>query len=96
MLVPLVQQYLSYSGTDVNTTAIRLIALQPLPEKMWLKLDGKVSVDWENDQAVPANVELQFGKNINRKLALYTDGLVGIGGDRSYDWGVGIGLRFKY
>ena len=32
---------------------------------MWLKLDAKVPIDWENDQAVPANAELQFGKNIN-------------------------------
>jgi len=24
------------------------------------------------------------------------DGLAGIGGDRTFDWGVGTGLRFKY
>ena len=96
ILIPLVQQFLSYSGEDVNTTAFRLIALKPLPEQMWIKLDAKVSIDWENDQAVPANAELQLGKNINRNLALYVDGLVGIGCDRPYDWGVGTGLRFKY
>ena len=90
------QQFLSYSGEDVNTTAFRLIALKPLPEKMWIKLDAKVSVDWEYDQAVPANVEIQLGKNINKNIALYLDGLVGLGGDRPYDWGVGTGLRFKY
>ena len=95
-LIPLVQQFLSYSGEDVNTTAFRLIALKPLPEKMWIKLDAKVSVDWEYDQAVPANVEIQLGKNINKNIALYLDGLVGFGGNRPYDWGVGTGLRFKY
>jgi hypothetical protein len=95
-LIPLVQQFLSYSGKDVNKTAFRLIALKPLSEQKWFKLDAKVPVDWENDEAVPANLELQLGKNINRTLALYVDGLVGIGNDRPYDWGVGTGLRFKY
>ena len=96
MLIPLVQQFLSYSGEDVNTTAFRLIAIKSLPAQTWLKLDAKVPIEWENDQAVPANAELQFGKNINQLLALYVDGLVGIGGDKPYDWGVGTGLRFKY
>ena len=96
MLIPLVQQYWSYSGEDINTTAFRLIALQPLPKQTWLKLDAKVPIDWENDNAVPANAELQFGKNINELVALYVDGLVGIGSDRTFDWGVGTGLRFKY
>ena len=96
MLIPLVQQFWSYSGEDINTTAFRLIALQPLPNQTWLKLDAKVPVDWENDNAVPANAELQIGKNINELVALYIDGLVGIGGDRTFDWGVGTGLRFKY
>ncbi|SCY45700.1 hypothetical protein [Desulfoluna spongiiphila] len=96
MLIPLVQQYLSYSGEDVNTTAFRVITLKPLPKQMWIKLDAKVPVDWENDEAIPANAELQLGKHINKNIALYLDGLVGIGGDKPYDWGVGTGLRFKY
>lgn len=96
MLIPLVQQYWSYSGEDVNTTAFRLIALQPLPKQMWLKLDAKAPVDWENDEAVPASAELQFGKNIDKLISLYVDGLVGIGDDKIFDWGVGTGLRFKY
>lgn len=97
-MIPLVQQFLSYSGEEVNTTAFRLIALKTLPEHMWIKLDAKVSIHREYGQAVPANaeLELQLGKNINRNLALYVDGLVGIGGDRPYYWGVGTGLRFKY
>lgn len=96
MLIPLVQQFWSYSGEDINTTAFRLIAMQPLPNQTWLKLDAKVPIDWENDKNVPANAELQFGKNISELLALYIDGLVGIGKDRTFDWGVGTGLRFKY
>ena len=86
----------SYSGEDINTTAFRLIALQPLPKQTWLKLDAKVPIDWENENAVPVTAELQFGKNINKLVALYIDGLVGIGGDKTFDWGLGTGLRFKY
>jgi hypothetical protein len=96
MLIPLVQQFISYDGNDVNTTAFRLIGLQPLSAGKWLKLDAKIPIDWENDNNIPADVELQFGKNLNEKLALYVEALAGLGSDRIYDWGVGAGLRFKF
>ena len=95
-LIPLVQQFLSYHGNDVNTTAFRLIALQPLPAGMWVKLDSKVPIEWENGEAVPVTSELQLGKNFNKNVALYADGLIGLGDDKPFDWGVGLGLRFKY
>lgn len=95
-LIPLVQQFWNYSGQDVNTTAFRLIAMQPMPRQMWLLLDAKISVDWENDNDIPASAELQLGKSISKNIALYAEGLVGIGSDSAYDWGTGIGLRFKY
>jgi len=34
--------------------------------------------------------------NVNRTVALYVDGIVGVGGDKLFDWGVGVGLRIKY
>ena len=95
-LIPLVQQFWSYNGNDVNTTAFRLIGMQPLPKQMWLKLDARVTIEWENDRAVPITAELQLGKNIHKNLGIYVDGLAGIGGDSPYDWGVGTGLRFIY
>jgi len=95
-LIPLVQHYLSYDGDDVNQTAFRLIGMQRLPQQMWLKLDAKVPVDWENDEAIPASAELQWGKMFNAKFGAYLDGLVGVGGDRSYDYGVGIGVRTMF
>ena len=96
MWIPLVQHFIDYRGEDVSTTAFRLIAMKPLPKQMWLKLDAKVPIDWEHGQAVPATAELQLGKNINKSVGLYFDGLVGIGTDRPYDWGVGTGVRFNY
>jgi len=95
-LIPLLQQFFSYSGTDVSTTGIRLIAIKPLQKKMWLKLDFIIPIEWENDGAIPANAELQLGKNFSKKVALYVDGLIGIGSDRPYDWGIGTALRITY
>ena len=95
-LIPLVQHFVSYSGdTDVNQTAVRLIALQPFGEGYWAKLDAKVPYDWENERW-PASAEIQVGYNFGPSWAVYADDLVGIGSDRPYDAGVGFGLRFKF
>ncbi len=94
-LIPLLQHYQSYSGEDISQTAVRLIGIKPLAGQSWLKLDAKVPYDWENDK-VPASVELQLGKSISRSFGAYIDGMAGLGSDRTYDWGVGVGLRFNY
>lgn len=95
-LIPLVQHFTSYNGsTDVNQTAMRLIALQPFAEGYWAKADLKLPYDWEGE-AWPVSAELQIGKNISSSLAIYGDFLVGIGGDRSFEKGVGLGIRFNY
>ena len=96
VLVPLLQHFVEYSGPDVNTTAFRLIAIQSLPNKFWGKLDAKIPVDWEHDNAIPATVEVQLGKMFAPWFGTYVDGLFGIGGDKPYDWGVGVGVRFNY
>ena len=96
-LIPLVQHYTEYSGPDVNTTSFRLILLQSFPDHdMWFKLDNKVPVDWENDNEIPASIELQLGKMYSPGFGTYVDGLIGVGGDRDYDWGVGAGIRYNY
>jgi hypothetical protein len=95
VLVPLVQHFVEYDGPAVNSTAFRLIAIQSLANDSWGKLDTKVPVDWEND-TVSATVEAQLGKTFSESFGTYVDGLVGIGGDRPYDWGVGVGARFNY
>jgi len=96
ILVPLVQHFVEYDGPDVNQTAFRLIAIQSLPNKFWGKLDAKIPVDWEHDNAIPASAEVQIGKTFTPGFAAYVDGLFGIGADRPYDWGVGLGVRFNY
>jgi len=96
-LIPLVQHFMSYDGNDVNQTAFRLIGMHALPQhKMWLKLDAKVPVDWQHDEEIPASAEVQWGKMFNAKFGAYLDGLVGVGGDRSYDYGIGLGVRTMF
>ncbi len=95
MIIPLLQHFYGFSGEDWNVTAARMIALKPLPNAWWLKLDVKLPYNWEAE-TVPAEAEIQIGKNVSDKLALYIDGLVGIGDDRTYDWGSGLGIRFKF
>ena len=92
-LIPLVQHYVSYDGDDVNQTAFRLIGMRKLPQQMWLKLDAKVPVDWQHEEEIPASVELQWGKMFSAKWGAFLDGLAGVGTDRSYDYGVGVGVR---
>ena len=96
VLVPIVQHFVDIDGPDVNTTSFRMIAIQSLPNKYWGKLDAKVPVEWENDNEIPATFEVQLGKMFSPFFGTYVDGLVGIGGHKPYDWGVGVGARFNY
>jgi hypothetical protein len=96
VLVPLLQHFFSYDGPDVKMTAARLIAIQSLANNYWGKLDLIIPVDWENDKAIPATGEVQLGKMFSSSFGVYADGMFGIGTDRPYDWGVGVGVRFNY
>ena len=96
VVVPLVHHFLSYDGPDVNTTAFRLIGIQSLANNHRGKLDVKLLVEWDNDNALPATAEVQLGKMFSPSFGVYTDGLLGIGGDRPYDWGIRVGVCFNY
>jgi hypothetical protein len=95
VLVPLMQHFVDYSGPEVSLTSVRLIAIQSLPRNLWGKLDARIPFDWEND-AIPATAEVQLGRMFTPAFGSYVDGLVGLGRDRPYDWGVGLGVRFNY
>jgi len=94
-LIPLLQHFAEYSGTDVSLTAARLIALKTLSNGKWFKSDLKVPYDW-NSETWPASVEFQLGKNYSPKFGAYIDVQAGLGGDKSYDSAVGVGIRFVY
>jgi hypothetical protein len=96
VLVPLIQHFISYDGPSVNDTSLRLIAIQTLPNDFWGTLDLKVPIQWDNDRAIPATAEVQLGKMFKPSFGVYADSLIGIGGDKPYEWGLGLGLRFNY
>ena len=96
VLVPIVQHFVEYDGPDVNTSSFRLIAIQSFENNVWGKLDAKAPVDWENDNEIASSFEVQLGKMFSPGFGTYVDGLFGVGGDKPYDWGVGVGVRFNY
>ncbi len=95
-IIPLIQHFESYNGEPYSLTAARVIAMQALSQGWWLKLDGVLPVDWENDREVPATVEVQLGKALSRNVSLFGNAHAGIGSDRPYDFGFGFGLRLSY
>jgi hypothetical protein len=95
-IIPLAQHFVSYNGNGVNTTSFRLIGIKGLEHNMWVKADAKMPIDWENDNAIPASFEFQIGKTLSPGFGVFAEALIGIGGDRSYDQGFGLGLRFNY
>ncbi|MEH6592807.1 MAG: hypothetical protein V7746_21245, partial [Halioglobus sp.] len=95
-LIPLLQHELDFDGEDVNVTSFRLLALQTLPNDTWFKLDAILAVDWENDRETPSFAELQYGHQFTPTFGVYAEGMVGIGGYKPYDWGLGMGIRFVY
>ena len=95
VLIPLIQHFAEYNGPDVSLTAARLIALKTLSNGKWFKSDLKVPYDW-NSETWPASVEFQLGKNYSPKFGAYIDVQAGLGGDKSYDSAVGVGIRFVY
>ena len=96
VLVPIVQHFVEIDGPEVNTTSFRLIAIQSYENNLWGKLDAKVPVDWENDNEIAASVEVQLGKMYSPAFGTYVDALFGIGSDKPYDWGIGVGARLNY
>jgi hypothetical protein len=95
-IIPLLQHETEISGEDVNNTSFRLLALQTLPRNTWLKLDAIVAVNWENDRQTPSFAELQYGHQFTPAFGVYAEAMVGIGADKPYEWGFGVGFRFLY
>lgn len=93
--IPLVQHFESYESGAVSQTALRLIVLQPLPDGVWVKLDGKLPFDWENHER-PANLEFEAGKVVWKNVGLYAKLLTGVGGDRPFDWGTTAAVRVNF
>ena len=84
----------TYSKGDISNFIINTSAL--VAEELLGKLDAEIPVDWDDDEAILSTVELQMGKMFSPSFGSYVEALVGIGDDRPYDWGAGVGVRFNY
>lgn len=80
---------------ETHPTAARLIGLWKFTAGYWGKLDAKLPYDW-NEEEASAEVEVQLGRMFTPQFGLYLEGLAGIGNDRGYNWGAGLGIRFIY
>jgi len=95
VLTPMLQHFAEYSGEDQDITAARLVGIWKLSANSWSKLETRISYDWDKDR-VPATAEIQFGHMLTPKFGIYLDASSGVGKDRVYNWGAGLGLRFDY
>ncbi len=101
LLITLVQYFHSYDEDryapgKVRLTGPRLIWIHTLPGRSWLKIDNKFSIDHENGDHSSNLVEIQLGKMLTPTFGIYLDYLNNTGGQKIYDDGIGIGLRFMY
>ena len=95
-VIPLLQHEAQYDGEEVSVSSFRLLAVQELPNRTWLKLDAMASIDWENDEETPASAEIQYGHQFTPAFGIYAEAMAGLGCYKPYDWGIGAGLRFNY
>ncbi len=100
MLGPLVQYFKSFDeepGRDVESTALRFIALQQLASiKGWVKPDFKFMTEHENDDKSTTTFEVQVGKMLKSTVGVYFEGLFALGGQKPHDDGFGIAGRFLF
>jgi hypothetical protein len=96
VLIPLVQHFEDVGGgPNVQETAFRVIALQPLDDGYWLKGDLRVPRNWENN-TWPAFVEAELGKMVSERIGVFVQTQAGIGGDRPFDWGGSLATRVLF
>jgi len=99
-VVALVQYFHSYDEDKgvpkVRRTGPILLYIRKFPEiRGWLKLDFKGMIDHENDEEFSSTFEIQLGHMLTPRLGIYGEFLTEIDSD-AYDWGLGIGVRYKY
>lgn len=94
-IIPLMQHFESYDNGSVSQTAFRLIGLKPLPNRFWAKLDAKIVRDWE-DKKWPVDSEFELGRMLTSNIGVFAQALIGVGGDRPYDWGTAGAVRVNF
>ena len=73
-----------------------MIYIRKLPDiRGWAKADFKGVIDHEKDEEFSSTVELQLGHMLTPAIGVYGEYATEIDSD-SYDWFLGLALRFIY
>ena len=100
-LITLVQYFHSVSEDDnaekVRITGPRLIWIHKIPSiRGWLKVDEKFAIDHEDDNHTSNIIEIQLGRMFTPSIGGYVEYLNNNAGVRTYDDGLGVGLRITF
>jgi hypothetical protein len=82
---------------DRNELSYRQIVLwQPMkPYMSWLLLDPELIIDFEDDNDETLTIGVEYGKMINKTMAVFIKPTVGVG-DSDLDWAIKIGFRHMF
>jgi len=98
VLFPYAQQFVDIAGeNDVNITLLRMALLKRLPNRFYSFFEPSYYIDWERDGRTGATFELELGRVMTNKLAIWARPGVGTGSNRLpyvYDWNVEVGFRY--
>ncbi len=78
-------------------TGPRVIFIRKIPQiRGWLKLDNKFSIDHEQSGQTTNVLETQVGTMLTPRIGLYGEYLLRTGGQKPYDWGLGVAVRVMF
>jgi hypothetical protein len=98
VLFPYAQQFVDIAGeNDVNVTLLRMGLLKRLPNRFYSFFEPSYYIDWERDGRTGTTFELEVGRVMTNKLAIWARPGVGTGSNRLpyvYDWNFEVGFRY--
>ena len=99
VLFPFAQHFISFAGadnrSDINMTLLRTGVATRWPNRFYTYFEPSLYIDWEHDSQQGYTFELEFGRLVTNKLALWVRPGVG-GGDIPwiYNWNFEVGFRY--
>lgn len=100
---PFLQHYFTVSGDDarpdVNYTSLKTVWLTRWPDRYYTVVEPHFIIDHEHADRVGLTLEGEFGRFLDRNLALWVRPGVGLHGDNIplvYNWNFEVGLRYIF
>jgi hypothetical protein len=100
VLFPFFQHYITIGGggsrPDVHYTSIKTAVLTRWPDLVYTVIEPQLTIDHERNDHVGMTLEAEFGRFLERNLALWIRPGVRMFGDgppQSYNWNLQVGVR---